>query len=114
MMKKKESSKKFRGIKIKAQYARSCPERLLGLTGRKKITPLYLETRWGIHTFGMVTDIDILVLDEVNKIVRLKEKLKKNRFFFWDFRYGKVLELPPGFIRREKVRVGDRINLSFR
>jgi uncharacterized membrane protein (UPF0127 family) len=61
---------------------------------RKKILPLYFETRWGIHTFFVREPIDVLILDEENRVQVIKKDLKPWRLFFWNPRYGKVVELP--------------------
>ncbi len=51
-------------------------------------------TRWGIHTFGMKYPIDIIVLDNQQKIIQIKYDLKPNRIFFWNPKYSSIIELP--------------------
>lgn len=66
--------------------------------GKKKAETVYLETRWGIHTFFMKFPIDVMVLDNKNKVVKIKRELKPWRLFLWNPKYYKVVELPAGKI----------------
>lgn len=85
----------------------------IGLLGYKKVQPIFFQTRFGIHTFGMRVPIDVLILDKNKGIVRLIENLKPNRLFFWPPRYNNVIELPEGTIRKLKIRDGGKIKLEF-
>lgn len=67
--------------------------------GKKKAETVYLETRWGIHTFFMKYPIDVFVLDDKDKVVKVKRNLKPWRVFFWNPRYYRVLETPVGKIK---------------
>lgn len=98
---------------IRAHKASSIASRVKGLIGADEIHNLYLETRWGIHTFGVKQPIDVLVLDKNTQIVKLKRNLKKNRIFMWNPKFSRILELPVNSIRRREIRVGDRIDLEF-
>lgn len=60
--------------------------------GKKKAETVYLETRWGIHTFFMKFPIDVIVLDDNNQVVKVKKNLRPWRVFFWNPRYYKVVE----------------------
>ena len=100
-------------IKIKARKATGITEKIIGLIGQKKLFPLFLKTRWGIHTFGMKIPLDIIVLNNEYKIVRIKKNLKPKRFFFWPPIYNKVLELPLKFSQQNKLRLGQKITVDF-
>ena len=82
-----------------------------GLLGTDKPYALLLKTHWGIHTFGMKYAIDVIILDGANKIVALKQNLKPNRIFLWNPKYEKVVELPSGFIRKNKLILQQKIQL---
>src|SRR4029079_6280811 len=72
---------------------------LRGNMFRRKILPLYFETRWGIHTFFVKEPIDVLILDEEKTVQVIKKGLKPWRLCFWNPKYGKVVELPKGTIK---------------
>lgn len=88
-------------------------QKFIGLINRSTATSVYFETRFGIHTFGMKFPIDILILDKDNRVVVIKEKMFPGRIFFWNPIYNKVLELPPGTIRNQKIKKDTQIILSF-
>ena len=83
--------------------------KLLGLLNPKNPRSLILQTRFGIHTFGLKQEIDILILDKDSKVVKIKHNLKPNRLFFWNPKYDCVIELPIGTLGRAKVRLGNEI-----
>jgi len=83
----------------------------LGLLKYKTPAAMLLTTRFGIHTFGMRYPIDILILDKQNRVAALKENLKPNRIFVWNFRYETILELPTGTIEKTKTETGDIIKM---
>lgn len=98
--------------KIWAKAFTSIKDRGMGLIGKKRAFPVLFETRFGIHTIGLSFPIDVIVLDEKNRVVKIKENLETNNLFFWSPIYFKVLELPAGFIKKEKIKMGDRIKLG--
>ena len=71
-----------------------------------------IETRFGIHTFGLKYPIDVLILDNGNKVVFLKKNLMPWRIFLWNPIYDKVLELPQGTIDKKKIKINDAVNLK--
>lgn len=96
---------------LKAKLLHSFWEKSVGLIGAKKISPVYFTTRWGIHTFGMPSPIDVVILDDTNQVVAIK-KLSPNKIFFWNLKYSRVLELPAGEIEKKGIRLGDHITIS--
>ncbi len=100
-------------IRLKAVKADKFSEKCVGLIGKDDKTFLYLETRFGIHTFGMRHKIDVLILDEKNTVRKIKKGLSPNRFFFWNPVYRKVMEMPSGSVMMKSIQPGDKINLSF-
>jgi uncharacterized membrane protein (UPF0127 family) len=81
--------------------------RVRGLIGEDNPKSLYLETRWGIHTFGMKYSLDILILDSNWGVKKIVECLKPNRVLFWNPKYFRVLELPAGTIKNSTTTIGD-------
>jgi len=71
---------------------------IIGLIGKNKPEPILFKTRFGIYTFFMRFPIDVIILDNKYKVVKLKENLKPNSIFVWNPKYNIVLELPAGTI----------------
>jgi len=92
--------------------AKSLRERLFGLVGKDGKKSLLLHTRFGIHTFGMPRPIDVLVLDQQNRVIKLRSNLPPNRIFLWNPKYSTVIELPEGTIERTDVKLGDAVLTS--
>jgi len=86
-------------------------EKIVGLIGEKHIYPLWLETRFGIHTFGVRFPLDIVILNEKFEVVALCEGIRPNRIFLWNPTYKHVLELPEGTILKKKITTGSRLKL---
>lgn len=82
----------------------------IGLIGVKKPYAIHFQTNFGIHTFFMKFAIDVLILDQEHRVVRLKESLLPNRVFFWPIQFDHVIELPEGTIKKNKIVLGDRIS----
>lgn|GEM_PF-1530341 len=99
-------------LKIKAQLFKTHKERALGLIPFEKAFPALFITRFGIYTFGMKFPIDVLILNKENKVVKISENLKPGNLFFWPPKYNKVLELPEGFIKRNKIKTGDKVDVE--
>lgn len=97
-------------IKVKRLFGVS---KSIGLLGRKKASPVIFNTRFGIHTFGMRFPIDAVILNKNNEVVSYKKNLVPNRVFVWNPKYEKVLELPKGFISKNKIIKGDKLNLIY-
>ncbi len=83
-------------------------EKTDGMSVFEKPRPVYFETRWGIHTFGVKFSIDVAILDMYGAIRALKKNMKPNSFFFWNPKYKRVLELPPAY----EIEKDDVLELS--
>ncbi len=97
---------------IRVVFAKSFLQKTRGLLFYDKAFPLLLKTRGGIHTLLMKFPIDVLVLDTTNTIVEIKQDLKPNHFFFWNPVYDTLVELPKGTIKKEGLKVGEKIDLT--
>lgn len=93
---------------IYARYLDSTFKKLVGLTGRNSVTPVYFETRFGIHTFGMKKNIDVIVLDENFRVVKLGKNINPGKLFFWSPAFYRVLEIPANSV---KIKIGEKIKL---
>ena len=92
--------------------AKAYQEKKQGLIGSDGKTGLYMQTRWGVHTFGMTFSIDVMILDTQNRVVKYKRNLKQNRVFFWNPVYNKIIEIPTALLLEGMVSVGDEICIS--
>lgn len=98
-------------ITLTVKRLRSLRTKSIGVIGKKHIEPVHFTTRWGIHTFGVLHPIDVLILDNDNHVVKLTQNLKPNRIFYWHPRYKHVIELPSGEIAKKGIAMGDAITL---
>lgn len=96
-------------ISNQAQMADSFMDRLLGLLNPRNSRYLVFHTHFGIHSFFMSKPIDVLLLDNNQKIIRLKQKLVPFRMFFYNPQYSTVIEMPQGTIRRLRLHINDKI-----
>src|SRR5258708_15416835 len=99
-------------VTLQVKLLKTYAEKSLGLLPAKKAHPVLIKTRYGIHTFGMKYAIDVLVLDNNDKVVKLAKNLKPNRIFLWNPRYNTVAELPVGAINKYNIKLEDRIRLK--
>lgn len=87
-------------------------EQIKGLMFLNKAENVLLQTRFGIHTFGLRFPIDVLILDNNNRVVKIKKGLKPNRIFLWNIKYDKVIELPNGEVNKNKIETGTSLTLN--
>ena len=92
--------------------AKSHKDRMLGLLKEKEARTLYLETRWGIHTFGMKFTIDCIVLDKDWRVSSINEHMLPWRIFVWNPIFFRVFELPSGTVKEAKIKIGDIISIE--
>lgn len=98
-------------IKLSVTHLRSWSEKVRGLIGASPVYPVFFSTRWGIHTFGVRSAIDVLILDDSMHVVTVRHNLPPNRIFLWSPVYKYVAELPAGSIKEKGIQRGDRITL---
>lgn len=99
-------------IKLKVKLVKNFKDKTIGLIGQTQPKPILFFTRFGIHTFGLKFPIDVVILNKNDEVVKLKENLRPNRIFLWPVQYNKVLELPQGFIKKNKIKISRKIILS--
>lgn len=83
-----------------------------GLLFTVKPKTIIFKTRFGIHTFFMKYNIDLLILDKKKQVVVLKKSIKPNRIVFWNPKFDLVIELPSGSINKSKTEKGDILNFN--
>jgi len=96
---------------LRVTKAKNIWQSTIGLVGAQKPYPLLLKTRFGIHTFGVSFPIDILILDQQHRVMRLKKSLQPNRVFFWSPLWSIVIELPQNSIDQQRIHIGDTVKL---
>ncbi len=82
-----------------------------GLLKKSNPRSLLLKTHFGIHTFFLKDEIDIIILDNRNKVVKLKLGLAPNKLFFWNPKYFLVIELPKDAIKASRTKINDILSL---
>lgn len=91
---------------------KSLIDQSLGLIKYKTPKAMLLKTRYGIHTLFMKYPIDILILNNKNHVVSIKENMQPNEYFVWNIKYTTVLELPAGTINRTFTQIDDYIEME--
>jgi uncharacterized protein len=99
-------------ITIRGKHLSSFTETARGLMFQKKITPVYFETKFGVHTFFVKYPIDVVILDAGGIIQKMRPGLKPFRLFFWNPKWHRVLELPHNTIRHKHLKVGTKISVQ--
>lgn len=110
MIVKKEHSNK--SISNEIIEAKTLKDNAIGLISKNSKQGIFIKTRFGIHTFGMKREIDVLVLSSNHQIVKIKSKLGVNRIFTWNPKYKLVLELPKGLVEENDLKVGDKLTIK--
>ena len=97
-------------VTLKVRELKGWREKIAGLIGKEKAESVLIRTRFGIHTFFLKFPIDVVILDNQNKVVRTKT-IRSNRTFLWNPIYEKVLELPAGTIKEKKIKIEQEIKI---
>lgn len=81
---------------MKVIVAESFKDKLLGLMNKKNIDyGLLIKRCKSIHTFFMLESIDVLLLDQDNRILMINRNVKPNRILiFNNKKRTNILELP--------------------
>lgn len=87
-------------------------ESLIGFIGQEQLQAMIFKTRFGIHTFGLKFPIDILIISDNYRVVKIKENMLPGKVFFWNPKHKIVIELPKGTIKDSKTNVGDQIEAN--
>lgn len=90
----------------------SLEDRVFGLLKRSNPRSLLFKTRFGLHTFGLKEPIDVLVLNDNLKVVKIRQNLKPNQLFFWHPLFATVVELPADSIANTETEIGDQLSVD--
>lgn len=97
---------------IAVKFYKNIKDRGIGLIGKNKAFPVLFNTRFGIHTLGLKFPIDVLILDDNYRVVKIKNNLFPNRFLIWPLAYQWVLELPAGYVKKNKIKLGENCKFN--
>lgn len=97
---------------MKVKKLNTLLEVLQGVAFKEKITPVYFETRWGVHTFFVKQPIDVFICDDHLIVVKIKRGLKPWRIFTWNPMYKIVIETPPNHKLYKNIKEGSKIPLQ--
>jgi uncharacterized membrane protein (UPF0127 family) len=86
--------------------------RIVGLLGERQLSRgdgLLIVPSQGVHTWGMLFPIDVVVLDQGWNVLALRRRMRAFRMtrLFW--KAAAVLELPPGMLESTETAVGDTL-----
>ena len=83
-------------VSTKYSFAKTFKEKLVGLMGKKNIDyGLLIKNCKSIHTFFMLESIDVLLLDQFNRILMISRNVQPNKIIiFNNKKRTNILELP--------------------
>ena len=96
----------------KVVIANTFLSRLVGLLGRSKLNQgegLYLTNCQCVHMFGMRFSIDVVFLDQDNKVVGIEHNLLPFRISGFYRKAISCLELPAGTVLSTNTELGDEL-----
>ena len=108
-----KSKETFLAYRVKV--ADSILTRLVGLLGRRSLEPdsgLWIFPSRGIHTMGMVFDIDVVFLDKDLHVVAVGEVVHPFSITGLYLNAESALELPAHTIFKSRTEVGDELVVS--
>jgi hypothetical protein len=108
-----KSKETFLAYRVK--IADSILSRLVGLLGRRSLEPdsgLWIFPSRGIHTMGMVFDIDVVFLDKVLRVVEVREVVHPFSITGLYLNAESALELPAHTIFKSRTEIGDELVIS--
>jgi hypothetical protein len=102
-------------LAYRVRVADSILSRLVGLLGKRSLEPdggLWIIPSHGIHTLGMLFDIDVIFLDKDMKVVGLRELVRPFSITSLYLNAESVLELPAHTIFKSRTEIGDELVIS--
>jgi uncharacterized membrane protein (UPF0127 family) len=89
--------------------------RIVGLLGELELPRgdgLLIVPSQGVHTWGMLFPIDVVVLDREWTVLAIRQRMRQFRMtrVFW--RAAAVLELPAGVLEESSTSIGDTLTFD--
>jgi uncharacterized membrane protein (UPF0127 family) len=101
-------------IAVNLEVAETFRARSKGLLGKSSLAAgegLLIRPCKGVHTIGMKFPIDVVFLDNSNKVIGICKELQPNRLTAIRLRAASVLELPVGTVEATALKLGDEVEL---
>jgi uncharacterized membrane protein (UPF0127 family) len=104
------------GIELSTAVVRATSplDRMIGWLRVSKLAPqqgMWLRPCSAIHTIGMRTAIDVILLDGQSNVVALYPRVPRNRLWLSHHLAKSMIEMGPGFLDAASVALGDRLAL---
>jgi uncharacterized membrane protein (UPF0127 family) len=102
-------------LAYRVEVADSILKRLVGLLGKRSLdsdSGLWIIPSRGIHTLGMLFDIDVVFLDKSLRVVGLRELVRPYSITSLVLNAESVLELPSHTIFKSGTEIGDEFVIS--
>ena len=99
-------------LSLNVSLANTIFSRLKGLIGRFKLKAdegLWMVPSHGIHTFGVFVSLDLIYLDENDRVIYLFEHFPKFSVSPFKTQSASVLQLPTHSIYSSQTQVGDQL-----
>lgn len=96
----------------RCRVARSMRDRTVGLLGTSEVGPgdgLWIERSPSIHMFFMRYAIDVVFVDDEDRVIRVVERLRPWRIVAWVRGARDCIELPAGSVGPTGTVAGDRL-----
>lgn len=94
------------------KIAESFMDRMFGLLIKSNPRSLLFKTRFGIHTFFLKEPIDVIILGNNFKVVKIRPNLKPNRLFCWNPSFSMVIELKAKTVDQFVIKPGQFLKIS--
>jgi uncharacterized protein len=102
-------------LAYRVKVADTILSRLVGLLGKRSLEPesgLWIVPSCGIHTLGMLFDIDVVFLNRDLRVVDLSELVRPFSVSPINLQAESVLELPSHMIFKSRTEIGDQFLIS--
>ena len=99
------------------EEAKTFAARSRGLLGRSTIDPeegMLFRDCTSIHMFGMKTALDVVFLDDQDRVVKIFRALKPWQMAFGGGKATHCLELAPGALPPDRPAIGERLSICER
>lgn len=83
-----------------------------GLINSNSPRTVVFYTKFGIHTFGVRSPIDVIVTDKKFKVIAIAESLRPNRIFLWKKKGNLVIELKKDVIKKSQTEINDFLEVN--
>jgi len=98
------------------EYAENWRTRMRGLLGRTALgddAAMLIRRCGAVHTIGMKFAIDLVFIDKVNRIVKIKKNVRPGHFCVWGgWHAAHVIESESAKLNLSKLKIGDTLEMQ--